>query len=150
MIKKFGWAILIIAVILSYFLWFCLRPVKIIAVHEDGNYSDVLVNPFPSTTKGKINWWLKNRNMLKSRYGIPKISSYGSYTITFWYFGDGYMEEEKYDRLCFTDMKTKKNCIEKDKAFTVSDGGNSGLYFTVSDGYYHIKDNGEIIKQPSH
>ena len=150
--KPFRWALLfLLVVLLCWFLWLSLRPVKIIAVHNGSSgFTDVLVDHFPLTTKGKINWWLENRDMLKSRYGIPEISFYGSYTITFWYFGDGYMEEEKYDRLCFSDMKTEKNCIEKDKAFTVSDGGNSGLYFTVSDGYYHIKDTGEIVKRPSH
>ena len=149
--KKITWPILAItAVILSYILWLNLRPVNIVAVHHDGSFNSVLVDNFPVTARGKINWWLKNRDMLKRRYDIPKISSYGSYTIVFWYFGDGYMEEGKYDRLCFREMKTEKNCIEKDKAFTVSDGGNSGLYFLAHDGYYQITDSGKIVKRPSH
>lgn len=148
--KKIAWSILAItAVILSYILWLNLRPVNIIAVHHDGHYSDVLVDNFPVTARGKISWWLENRDMLKQRYGIPKISSYGSYSIVFWYFGDGYMEEGKYDRLCFREMKTGKNCIEKDKAFTVSDGGNSGLYFLANEGYYQLTDSGKIVKRPS-
>ncbi|URQ62190.1 DUF943 family protein [Pantoea alhagi] len=149
--KKITWPILAItAVILSYILWLNLRPVNIIAVHYDGHYSDVLVDNFPVTARGKISWWLENKDMLKQRYGIPKISSYGSYSIVFWYFGDGYMEEGKYDRLCFREMKTEKNCIEKDKAFTVSDGGNSGLYFLANEGYYQLTDSGKIVKRPSH
>ena len=146
MIKKSGWAILIIAaILLSYFLWFCLRPVKIIAVHEDGNYSDVLVDHFPVTVHGKISWWLENRDRLKSRYGIPEPSSSGSYTITFWLFGDGYMEEDKYDRLCFMEMKARKYCIEKNKTFTVDYSKNSGLFFTARNGYYRVTDSGKII-----
>ena len=149
--KKITWPILAItAVILSYILWLNLRPVNIIAVHHDGSFNSVLVDNFPVTARGKINWWLKNRDMLKRRYDIPKISSYGSYSIVFWYFGDGYMEEGKYDRLCFREMKTEKNCIEKDKAFTVSDGGNSGLYFLANEGYYQLTDSGKIVKRPSH
>ncbi|MBN9931475.1 DUF943 family protein, partial [Pantoea agglomerans] len=29
---------------------------EVIAVHEDGNYSFVLVKKFPITDKGKIDW----------------------------------------------------------------------------------------------
>ncbi|UQY45701.1 DUF943 family protein [Erwinia sp. PK3-005] len=149
--KKLCWTILIItAIAVSYFLWLSLRPVKIVAVHDDGNYSDVLVNQFPITVRGKIGWWRENREMLKSHYGIPKPSLSGSYTITFWLFGDGYMEEEKYDRLCFLEMKTKKNCIEKEKTFTVRYSKHSGLYFLAHDGYYQITDSGKIVKRPSH
>ena len=122
-----------------------LRPVKIIAVHEDGNYSDVLVDHFPVTVRGKISWWLKNRDRLKSRYGIPEPSPSGSYTITFWLFGDGYMEEDKYDRLCFMEMKARKYCIEKDKTFTVRYSKNSDLYFIARNGYYRVTDSGKII-----
>ena len=58
----------------------------------------------------------KNKKMLKSRYGIPDPAPYGSYTITFWLFGDGYRARDKYDRLCFTDMKNQQNCVEKTKS----------------------------------
>ncbi|GLR09676.1 hypothetical protein GCM10007905_23960 [Mixta theicola] len=85
--------------------------------------------------------------MLKSRYGIPAPTFAKDYNITFWLFGDGYMEREKYDRLCFSDMKTKKNCIEKNKTFTVDYSKNTGLFFTTHAGYYRIKDNGEIVKK---
>ncbi len=51
--------------------------------------------------------------MLKDKYSIPKPASDGFYTVIFWDFGDGYKEEGKYDRRCFDDMKTSKNCIDK-------------------------------------
>ena len=148
--KKLIGSIFIIAITAAGFLCFSLRPVKIIAVHNDGNYSDVLVDHFPVTVRGKIDWWQKNSEMLKKRYDIPNAAPYGSYTITFWYFGDGYRERGRYDdRLCFTEINTPKSCIEKDKAFTVRYSKKSGIYFTTSDGYYALKENGEIIKRPS-
>ncbi|MGC8424169.1 DUF943 family protein [Mixta calida] len=150
--KKLIGAIFIIAITLvTGFLWLSLRPVTIIAVHHrSSGFSDVLVNHFPFITKGKIAWWQKNRETLKKRYGVPQPAFAQDFTITFWYFGDGYRERGRYnDRLCFMDMKTQKNCIEKDKAFTVRYSKNSGLYFTTSDGYYYLKENGEIAKRLS-
>ncbi|VTP60655.1 Enterobacterial putative membrane protein (DUF943) [Serratia rubidaea] len=54
------------------FFWFSLRTVEIFAVHENDNFSDVLVKEFPLTDHGKINWWLNNKAMLKERFNIPK------------------------------------------------------------------------------
>ncbi|MTD39314.1 DUF943 family protein, partial [Erwinia sp. CPCC 100877] len=67
--------------LLICWIWLCLRPVEIVAVHDNGNHSYVLVRNFPLTNKGKINWWLKNKDMLKEKYNIPKPASYGSWTV---------------------------------------------------------------------
>ncbi|WLI76301.1 DUF943 family protein [Kosakonia sp. H02] len=130
----------------GYFLWLTLRPVEIVEIHQRRNFSDVLVNNFPLTDKAKINWWLKNKDRLKKEYGIPKPASYGNFTITFWLFGEGYKEEGKYDRLCFDDMKTKRNCIEKEAVFSVDWSKNLGLVFTVDDGAYQMTKNGDVVK----
>ena len=138
------------SVLATYFLWISLRPVEIIAVHQDDDYSSVLVKNFPITDKGQINWWLKNKDMLKNRYGIPKPSSYGNFTIIFWDFGDGYKEEGKYDKLCFNDMKAPVNCIEKEAIFSVDNSPNLGTVFTVYDGGdYRFDKNGKLIEIPS-
>ncbi|WP_434747211.1 DUF943 family protein [Pantoea sp. Lu_F5_004] len=138
-------------VLLSYWLWVFLRPVEIIDVHHRcSGFSDVLVASFPPTDKGKINWWLKNKDMLKDKYGIPNPDSEGYFYVTFWLFGEGYKEEGKYDRLCFDDMKTKVNCIEKDAVFSVDKSRNMGVIFTVYDGDdYRLDHNGYIIKVAS-
>ena len=140
---------LAVFVLLGYWIWLCLRPVEIVAVHQENNYSDVLVRSFPPTDKGKISWWLENKNMLKEKYGIPKPDSDGFFTIIFWYFSDGYKEEGKYDRLCFEDMKPPKNCIEKNRVFSVSDSKNMGLSFTTHDEIYRMRKNGKIVKDES-
>ncbi|MBT0723948.1 DUF943 family protein [Rosenbergiella sp. S61] len=137
-------------VLLGYWLWLSLRPVEVVAVHDNGNHSYVLVRNFPLTDKGKINWWLKNKDILEEKYDIPKPSSSGYFTVIFWDFGDGYKEEGKYDRLCFDDMKTKVNCIEKDAVFSVDESRNMGVMFTVYDGdNYRLDHNGDIIKVAS-
>ncbi len=138
---------IISAIFLIYLSRLYLKPVKIIAVHNDGNYSAVLVTHFPYTDTGKIDWWHDNRDMLKNRYGIPRPSSDGNFTITFWLFGEGYMKREKYDRLCFNHMKTDKNCIEKNKVFSVSKGRNGGMQLMVYDGIYKTDNNGKWVKK---
>ncbi|SCC60327.1 DUF943 family protein [Kosakonia oryziphila] len=134
-------------VLLAYWLWLSLRPVEIVAIHHrSSGFSDVLVTNFPPTDKGKINWWLKNKDMLKDKYAALKTDSDGSFYITFWLFGDGYKEEGKYDRLCFSDMKVKENCIDKNRVFSVETVNNGDTFFTVSDAIYLMENNGEMTK----
>lgn len=149
--KKIIILLLLTGCVLSgYWFWLSLRPVEIIAIHQRFDTTSVLVNNFPLTDRGKINWWLKNKNMLKEKYSIPEPSPSGYFTVIFWNFGDGYKEEEKYDRLCFDDMKTTVNCIEKDAVFSVDKSRNFGISFTTYDGdSYRLDQNGSIIKDRS-
>ncbi|PWC12939.1 DUF943 family protein [Brenneria corticis] len=124
-------------------IWLLSRTVKIIAVHQYSSTSDVIVQNFPLTDKGKINWWLKNADMLKKKYHIPNPAPYGAFSITFWDFDDGYKEEGKYDRLCFNDMQTKKNCIDKNAVFAVHNTSEGEIVFLTYDGVYKQK-GGEI------
>ncbi len=144
--KKAGLVLLLAGGILAgYGFWLSLRPVDIVAVHENDNHSYVLVKSFPFTDKGKINWWLNNKDRLKDKYKIPRPSSSGHFTVVFWDFGDGYKEDDKYDRLCFNDMKTNINCIDKEKFFTVW-GDKGEISFGVYDGIYYMQKNGEMVK----
>ncbi|CAI2013245.1 DUF943 family protein [Serratia plymuthica] len=138
--------LLIVCALLGYVLWLSLSPVEIVAVHKDGEFGSVLVKNFPFTDKGKINWWLNNKEMLKEKYKIPEPAPDGFFAITFWDFGEGYKEEGKYDRRCFDDMKTKFNCIDKNSIIMVRYSKNTGMSFILDRGTYHIKENGEIIK----
>lgn len=145
--KFFSVLLLVSGSFLGYVLWRLLSPVEVIAVHQRNNFSDVLVKNFPFTDRGKISWWLKNKEILKTKYNIPQPASYGNFTIMFWSFGDGYKEEGKYDRLCFKDMKTKVNCIEKDAIFSVNNDSQNRIHFTVYDGEnYLLKENGEVVE----
>ena len=135
------------AVISGYCLWLSLRPVEIVAVHHRGNgFSAVLVKSFPLTDTGKIHWWLKNQAMLKEKYNTPNYSQDASFHVTFWRFGEGYKEEGKYERLCFNDMLPPINCIDKDAVFSVNNSRNLGMTFETYEGYYRLKENGDIVK----
>lgn len=144
--KVIFYLLLFFCIALSYILWLTLRPVRIVEVHKDGNYSSVLVKNFPITDKGKIEWWFKNKDMIKKKYGIPTPDNDGFFEVIFWYFGDGYKETDGYDYLCFGDMKPPINCIEKDKAFTVWNDRSKHILFGVNDGFYRTKENGEMVK----
>ena len=138
--------LLMISILTSALLLSSFSSVEIVAVHEDAEFSSVLVKNFPFTDQGKIRWWQKNKDMLKEKYDIPKTASDGFFSIVFWDFGDGYKEEEKYDRRCFADMKPPKNCIEKNRVFSVSDSKNMGVTFTTHDEIYRTGINGKIVK----
>ncbi|KGD72565.1 membrane protein [Tatumella morbirosei] len=130
-------------------LWLSLRTVEVVAVHENGNHSYILVKNFPFTDKGRINWWQENQDMLKNIHKAPQPDTYGFFTVVFWDFGDGYKEEGKYDRLCFEDMNPPRNCIKKNKVFTVSHGRNMGIYFTTNNKIYRMKKSRKIVKDES-
>ena len=70
-------------IFLVAYLRLSLRSVEIIAVHRDGDFSDVLIKNFLLIVKGKIKWWLENKEMPKNRCDVPTFASYGSYTISF-------------------------------------------------------------------
>ena len=127
---------------ICYFFWSTFAPVKIIAVHQRDNYSDVLVDRLPLTDRGKIGWWRDNRQMLKARYGIPAPTPEGNYTVNVWRFGEGYQREGKEDRLCFKDMPAPINCIDKDRLFAVSKSPNLGTRIMIDGGADYSLDDG--------
>ncbi|MBP2154763.1 DUF943 family protein [Erwinia rhapontici] len=145
--QKIKAIMLVIMAIVGYLLWLWSRPVKIIAIHQSGSYSDVLVKDYPLTDTGKMDWWLKNKEVLKEKYNIPKPDEDGGYHVVFWDFDKGYKEEGKYDRLCFEDMHPPKNCIDKNKLITVGRNKYNVTDFTVSGGVYFLQDNGLIVKR---
>lgn len=92
---------------------FTVKPnVSIIAAHYDGSTAQIIVNKLPSTDSNKINWWQRNQNEILEKYNIPTGDKI-PFLIVIYAFGDGYQVEGKEDRLCFSDIKPPKNCIDK-------------------------------------
>nr|WP_237703589.1 DUF943 family protein [Erwinia sp. Ejp617] len=58
--------IVLVASVLAYCLWTVVRPANIIRV----DHSVIFVEHLPITKKGKLNWWLKNKENLESEYHI--------------------------------------------------------------------------------
>ena len=125
--------------VMVYGSWDHIYPVKIIDVHRSTNslgYDYIIVDNFPLTDRGRINWWLSQRDMLKKKYNIP---SGQRFVLTVWAVGDGYLQDSsREDYFCFPDMKTEKNCIEKNSllevAFRFPEGNR--ISFIVGDNLY--------------
>ena len=132
--------------LLVFFLWLSLRSVEIVAVHEDEEFSSVLVRNFPFTDRGKISWWLKSKEVVNANYNIPTPAKAGFVSIVCWVVGEGDKAEATFARRCFDDMKPPENCIEKNRVFSVSDSKNMGISFTTNDEIYRMKESGEIVK----
>lgn len=133
-------------VLLIAFLWLMLRPVKIVAVHQQAFSSDVLVRNFPFTTQGKINLALKNQEMFKRQYVSPRRDTDGGFTLDLWLFDAGDMEREHKDRYCFQEMKTEQNCIDKNRVFTVRNNSENMTTFITYNGRYITTEHGKIVK----
>ena len=144
--KLYGLFLFAGCALFSYLIWLSQHTVKIVAVHQERHYSDVLVNNFPFTDKGKIDWWLENKGILKEKYDIHEPDSEGNYKVSFWGFGDGYVETDGYDRLCFDDMEPPLNCINKNSLMFVMNGRNTGLSFWVDGGIYRVNKNGKRVR----
>ncbi|WP_241573671.1 DUF943 family protein [Rosenbergiella nectarea] len=136
--------------ILTYYFFIILRPVEIIAVHNDHGFHSVLVKNFPFSDKNKIKWWINNQYFLKQQYGIPRPDREGSFTKIFWNFGEGYKETDGYDRLCFNDVDLPKNCIDKDSLLFVKKDKYTYLEFWGDNGIYRIKENGKYEMRKYH
>ncbi|QHM70025.1 DUF943 family protein [Mixta intestinalis] len=139
--------LILVSILIGYALFLFLRPVEIIAVHQNNNNSAVLVKNFPVTEQGKIAWWLKNKALLKEKYNIPRPAEDGFFSITFWLFGEGYKEAGKHDRKCFEDIQSKENCIDKNALLMIRNSKNTGLYFIADSGIYRISKKGKIEKE---
>lgn len=117
-----------------YGFWPLFQPPQVDAVHlSHGRPRWALVQHFPLTQQGKIEWWDRNKAMLKAKYGV----SYEDYrTLAFMEWDGTYRidrgTEEDSDLLCFEDMDTQANCIEKGTVIMLVNSQSDGRsQFTV-------------------
>ncbi|EML3440369.1 DUF943 family protein [Proteus mirabilis] len=144
----FKYKITIIIFLLSFIFFVVYEffiPVKVMGVHKDTYTTSILVEDFPITDYGKIIWWKNNQDVLDKKYDLFKNKN-SLFLISIWNYGDGYLEEGKYDRLCFTEIKSNKKCIEKDKVMSIMYSLNEEKIRIGNSAY--IKDkNGSFIKK---
>lgn len=94
--------------------------------------------------------------MLKKKYGIPKYDLNGGFSISIWDFSDGYkkmptgdlrLSTDSSDLLCFDEMKTEKNCIDKNWIMDIEKIRDDRIFFSMGNSSYQQPvEGGEITK----
>ncbi|QKJ88896.1 DUF943 family protein [Paramixta manurensis] len=125
------------------------HPTTLVATHKmgkDGFISIILIKNPPLTDKGKLDWWMRNAAMFKEKYNIPaQAEPNEDFVVEIFDFFEGYKKLGRHDRLCFDDMKTTKNCVEKKGVMTIRNSVEGEVWYRVESGLF-IEKNGEFIK----
>ncbi|MFS2221849.1 DUF943 family protein [Pantoea sp. B65] len=111
MIKYKGLSAILI-IISIVVIWRLLQPTEIISIHANerrSNFNAIIRRP-PLTDKGMMQWWQNNKVTLKEKYHVPLDER--DYAINFWVAD--YQTDSGGDLLCFEDMPTSANCIDKE------------------------------------
>ncbi|AVJ17752.1 hypothetical protein CLM71_11715 [Serratia sp. MYb239] len=122
------------------------RAIKVFAAHHGTYTAEILVDHLPLSAAASIDWWLKNQHEILSKYHIRSSDDGGPVYITVFAFGDGYKEEEKKDRRCFSDVEPPKNCIDKDILMTINRTRSGETRFNFEYSSYLKTHDGKIVK----
>ena len=118
--KKWLFPFFIVLLSIGFYIYENNDSVKVVTVHHDKYTAEILVDRLPASEKSRIKWWLHNKKIIMSHYGIRPFDSGGPDYITIYQFGRGYLPASKEDLLCFSDMRSEQNCIDKNILMTVS------------------------------
>ncbi len=119
-----------IVIIFILVLWELCRPVEIVAVHDENT---LLVKHFPLMKFRRISWWEKNKDEIKTKFGVPVVESDGDYDVFIQNFGSGYKIDpgrtDGSEFVCFEDIKFNANCIDKEPLLNIGSARNEKLYY---------------------
>ncbi len=132
--------------IIAYCIWIIVRPAKIVRIDNGA----VFVEHLPMTTEGKLNWWLKNRELLENKYHI--FNTPDNFTVIVMSFGGyeklptGTRDGSIDDYTCFDDTNSEhKKCVYNSIALVVR-GSLNGKVFIIIDGKTYLQtDNDKAI-----
>ncbi|QKJ88578.1 DUF943 family protein [Paramixta manurensis] len=147
--KKYLLVAILIAATIGWWGYLKSHPTTLVATHkmgEKGFISVVLIKNPPLTDSGKITWWKDNAKYFRDKYDIPSSAINDYFYIKIWDFADGYKPLEKYDRLCFEEMKTQYNCIDKNWVMTISNTRNGELRYSMGESAWLEQKDGSLVK----
>lgn len=129
----------------AYCIWIAVRPTKIVRVDNGA----VFVEHLPMTAEGKLNWWLKNKELLQKKYHI--INTPDNFTVIVMNFG-GYEKLPKGNRdgsiddyTCFDDTNgDHKKCVYNSIAIVVRGSLDSKSYINVDKNTYTLTQDGKV------
>ncbi|QGU87198.1 DUF943 family protein [Erwinia sorbitola] len=123
-----------------YWLYILLMPVKIISFVREGSRIYLFVEHFPVTNKGRIAWWLDNKELLIEKYDVPFIGSKYPWSVLIGEAGDGFQflqhRASDNDLRCFDSLKPGANCIEKKWLLWISHFNQVDTRYTTDDSEY--------------
>lgn len=137
--------IALLAAMAGYYFYINNNKVRVIDVHHNGWTASVIVDRLPYSETASIKWWLNNKNTISESYHVNADNPKGTVNYYVYAFGQGYKEEEKEDRLCFEDMNTAKNCIDKNLLMAVLKNRDGGTEFRFDGAVYTQTRDGKII-----
>ncbi|QKJ84998.1 DUF943 family protein [Paramixta manurensis] len=137
---------LVVCVCAIYAGWRLTKPVEVIGIHKYRNSTDILIKNSPLTAQGKISWWKEYSNQIAEE-NIAKPSNDGTYYINIWDFGSGYKENGKYDRLCFADIPSPKNCIDKVSDMVIYKFKQENPIYAIDGKRYTQLPSGKIVEE---
>jgi len=148
-IKKIIIFIVALALLLLFYVSFFSSP-KVLAIHGSEANKELLVKNIPFTDSDKIEWWDNN--------GVKTISSPETYNVSIWKFdgkyqklaprnSDVFPDHDTDYLLCFDDMKTEENCIDKSTwIMEITKTKDGYTYYRLDGESYYRKPSGELVK----
>ena len=128
----------------AVFIYLNNRPSTVIAVHQLGNTSIILVDHLPVTNSAKIQWWYSHIDSITERYHLVADRPEGMFFYAVYAFDKGYQKEGKEDRLCFDEMTPPENCVDKNILLQMMPWGNGEDKFYFGSATYMANKNGDI------
>lgn len=136
---------ILILLITIYCIWIAVRPAKIVRVDNGA----VFVEHLPMTTEGKLNWWLKNKDLLQKKYHI--INTPDNYTVIVMDFGGyeklptGTRDGSIDDYTCFDDTNGEHNkCVYNRIALVVRGSVDGKEFINIGDKMYIQTSDGRV------
>jgi len=135
----------LVFLIIAYCIWIAIRPAKIVRVDN----SAVFVEHLPMTTEGKLNWWLKNRELLESKYHL--INTPDNFTVIVMNFGGyeklptGTRDGSVDDYTCFDDNNGEhEKCVYNSIALVVRGSVDGKEFINIGDKTYIQTSDGRL------
>ncbi|MGX9363322.1 DUF943 family protein [Pantoea ananatis] len=138
------------AIILVFFYFNFFNSTKVLAVHGTGSNKEFLVKNMPFSDSSKIEWWDNN--------GAKTLSSAETYFVSIWKFDGRYQklapknsgifpDHDTDYLLCFDDMNTEENCIDKSNwIMDITKTKDGYTYYRIGTESYYRKPSGELMK----
>lgn len=148
-IRKIIFLIATVGIVLYFYVNF-FHDTKVIAIHGTEETVEVLIINAPLSDSEKIKWWDSNSDQI--------INKSQEYNVSLWRFNGKYQKLQPKNSglfpdhdidylLCFDDIKSDKNCIDKSNwIMDITRSKDGYTYYRLDGESYYRKPSGELIK----